>query len=71
MLTQAQIDKEVWLYAQMYPRRAAQIRAAGGLPPGCTFGPPDPYTVEGLLRTAGPAEDDDISAYDTLSRQCA
>jgi len=71
VLTQAQIDKEVWLYAQMYPGRAKQIRAAGGLPPGCTFGPPDPYIIEGLLRGAGPTEDDDVSTQDTPSRKYA
>jgi hypothetical protein len=71
VLTQAQIDKEVWLYAQMYPGRAKQIRAAGGLPPGCTFGPSDPYIVEGLLRGAGPTEDDDVSTQDMPSRKYA
>jgi hypothetical protein len=55
----------------MYPGRAEQIRAAGGLPPGCTFGPPDPYIVEGLLRTAGPAAGDTLSPREALSRQSA
>ena len=29
-------------YAIIHPRRAALIRAAGGLPPNCDFGPPPP-----------------------------
>ena len=28
-------------YALLYPRRAAEIRAHGGLPPNATYGPPD------------------------------
>ena len=29
-------------YAVMYPRRAAEIRAYGGVPPTATYGPPEP-----------------------------
>src|SRR5271165_319192 len=50
VLTQAQLDAEVELYAAMYPDRVARIRAAGGLPPDLDFGPPEPHIVAGLLR---------------------
>jgi hypothetical protein len=36
-------------YALIYPDRAALIRANGGLPNPCTFGPPEPAIVQALL----------------------
>lgn len=36
-------------YEVMYPDRAALIRANGGLPNPCTFGPPEPAIVKALL----------------------
>jgi hypothetical protein len=49
--TQAGIAAEADLYANMYPDRAARIRAAGGLPARLDFGPPEPEIVAALLRT--------------------
>jgi len=36
-------------YALMYPRRAAEIRAYGGVPPTATYGPPEPETAQALI----------------------
>jgi hypothetical protein len=36
-------------YALLHPRRAARIRAAGGLPHPLDFGPPEPAIVEALV----------------------
>jgi hypothetical protein len=36
-------------HAIMYPDRAARIRAAGGLPAHCEFGPPEPTLVAALV----------------------
>jgi hypothetical protein len=36
-------------YATVYPRRAREIRRCGGLPPNCSFGPPDGDLVRTLL----------------------
>jgi hypothetical protein len=49
--TQAGIAAEADLYANIYPDRAARIRAAGGLPARLDFGPPEPEIVAALLRT--------------------
>jgi hypothetical protein len=41
-------------YALMYPRRAAEIRACGGVPPTATYGLPDPETVSALIASTSP-----------------
>ena len=41
-------------YAMMYPRRAAEIRAYGGVPPTATYGPPEPDTVLALIASTSP-----------------
>lgn len=41
-------------YAIIYPRRAAQIRRHGGLPPDCDFGPPLPYVVRAVATGTSP-----------------
>jgi hypothetical protein len=41
-------------YAVMYPRRAAEIRAYGGVPPTATYGPPEPETVRALIASTSP-----------------
>ncbi|HME24428.1 MAG TPA: hypothetical protein VKI44_24365 [Acetobacteraceae bacterium] len=41
-------------FAIMYPARAAQIRAEGGLPKRLDYGPPDPEIVEGLVHGDSP-----------------
>jgi hypothetical protein len=41
-------------YATMYPRRAAEIRACGGLPPRVTFDPPPPELVSAIVTGTSP-----------------
>jgi hypothetical protein len=41
-------------YALLYPRRAAEIRAYGGVPPTATYGPPEPETVQALIASTSP-----------------
>jgi len=41
-------------YAVMYPDRARGIRAAGGLPAGYDYGPPDPEILDGLVHGTSP-----------------
>jgi len=41
-------------YALMYPRRAAEIRAYGGVPPTATYGPPEPETAQALIASTSP-----------------
>jgi hypothetical protein len=41
-------------YARVYPKRARLIRQHGGLPPDCSFGPPDDDLVRELLTSANP-----------------
>jgi hypothetical protein len=41
-------------YGMMYPRRAAEIRAYGGVPPTATYGPPEPDTVLALIASTSP-----------------
>ena len=38
----------------IYPRRAAEIRAYGGVPPTATYGPPDAETVQALIASTSP-----------------
>jgi hypothetical protein len=38
-------------YAVLYPQRAAAIRAHRGLPPNCTFGPPEPVLIERIVNS--------------------
>ncbi|HEY2617108.1 MAG TPA: hypothetical protein VGI78_07200, partial [Acetobacteraceae bacterium] len=45
---------EVEQYAILYPRRAAQIRAARGLPANLDYGPPEPEIVAGLVHGTSP-----------------
>jgi hypothetical protein len=46
---------EVEYYAAVYPERARAIRRCGGLPPDCSFGPPDDDLVQALLSSNIPA----------------
>ncbi len=41
-------------YAVIYPQRAAAIREHRGLPPNCTFGPPDPMLIERIVNSDSP-----------------
>jgi hypothetical protein len=41
-------------YGQMYPKRAAEIRAYGGVPPTAAYGPPEPETVQALIASTSP-----------------
>jgi hypothetical protein len=41
-------------YALIHPRRAVRIRAAGGLPTPCDFGPPEPAIVAQLVHGTSP-----------------
>ena len=41
-------------YAVLYPQRAAAIRAHRGLPPDCTFGPPEPALIERIINSDSP-----------------
>jgi hypothetical protein len=41
-------------YALMYPRRAAEIRACGGVPPTAAYGLPEPETVSALIASTSP-----------------
>jgi len=41
-------------YALIYPRRAAEIRACGGVPPTATYGLPDPDTVQAVIASTSP-----------------
>lgn len=41
-------------YAVVYPRRAALIRARGGVPDDCGFGPPEPELVAAILASPSP-----------------
>ena len=41
-------------YGVMYPGRAAEIRAYGGVPPTATYGPPEPEIVQALLASTSP-----------------
>jgi len=41
-------------YAIIYPRRAASIRACGGLPPRCDFGPPSPELTHAIATGTSP-----------------
>ena len=42
------------MYATMYPRRAVLIRARGGLPESCDFGPPRPELVHAIVTGNSP-----------------
>jgi hypothetical protein len=48
-------------YATLYPRRAAQIRAHRGLPPKCSFGPPEQDLIDAILTSTSPV----LRALDT------
>jgi hypothetical protein len=41
-------------YAVIYPQRAARIRALGGLPQPCDFGPPPPELVDAIVTGTSP-----------------
>jgi hypothetical protein len=41
-------------YAVIYPQRAARIRALGGLPQPCGFGPPPPELVDAIVTGTSP-----------------
>jgi hypothetical protein len=41
-------------YAVTYPRRAADIRANGGLPEPCSFSPPSPELVQAIINSTSP-----------------
>ncbi len=42
-------------YALTYPRRAREIRQHGGLPPDCSFGPPDDELTRAIVNGSSPA----------------
>ena len=42
------------MYAVIHPRRAARIRALGGLPEPCDFGPPEPELVRAIVTGTSP-----------------
>jgi hypothetical protein len=42
------------MYAVIHPRRAARIRALGGLPEPCDFGPPEPELVHAIVTGTSP-----------------
>jgi hypothetical protein len=42
-------------YANVYPRRAREIRHLGGLPPDCSYGPPDDDLVHAIVTGTSPA----------------
>jgi hypothetical protein len=48
------VTSEADLFAIMYPRRAALIRALGGLPEPCDFGPPSPALVHAIVTGTSP-----------------
>ena len=50
-------------YAVMYPRRAALIRKHGGIPPNCTFGPPEPDLAHAIATGTSPI----LRALDALA----
>ena len=41
-------------YATLYPKRAAQIRVHRGLPPRCSFGPPEQELIDAILASTSP-----------------
>ena len=41
-------------YAINYPRRAAEIRAYGGVPPNAGYGPPEPKLVREIIASTSP-----------------
>jgi hypothetical protein len=43
------LDAEADYYAIVYPDRTRLIRQNGGLPPDCTFGPPDDALVHAIV----------------------
>jgi hypothetical protein len=45
---------EADLYAVLYPKRAAEIRALGRLPDPCTYGPPSPELVRAIVTGTSP-----------------
>jgi hypothetical protein len=45
---------EAEYYAHNYPKRARLIRQHGGLPPDCSFGPPDDELVQELITSPSP-----------------
>jgi hypothetical protein len=48
------IAAEADQYAVIYPQRAAQIRALGGLPEPCRFGPPSDGLVHAMVTGTSP-----------------
>ena len=50
-------------YAIMYPSRAALIRRHGGIPPNCTFGPPEPDLAHAIATGTSPI----LRALDALA----
>jgi len=48
------IVAEAEQYALIYPERAARIRALGGLPRPCDFGPPSPELVHAIVTGTSP-----------------
>jgi len=48
------IAAEADQYAVIYPQRAARIRALGGLPNPCDFGPPTPELVHAIVTGTSP-----------------
>ncbi|HVC62947.1 MAG TPA: hypothetical protein VND19_21605, partial [Acetobacteraceae bacterium] len=49
------LSTEADYYAVVYPNRAREIRHYGGLPPDCTYGPPDDDLVHAIVTGTTPA----------------
>jgi len=49
------LPTEAEYYALTYPRRAREIRHHRGLPPNCSFGPPDDELVHAIVTGSSPA----------------
>lgn len=62
---------EVEQYAVLYPRRAAAIRAAGGMPADATFQSPGPDIERGLVHGTSPVLLALDKEFATTSRELA
>lgn len=49
------IDAEVEYWAAVYPQRVREIRAHGGVPPDCRYGPPDRALARAIVRSTSAA----------------
>ena len=49
------LDAEVIYWAAVHPKRVQEIRSFGGVPPDCTYGPPDPELARAIVSSRLPA----------------